>query len=176
VVVVALTRNSRAVAAREKARSLARAAQEREAVLLSLAEEYFVLTGEAEALRDEAADKGARLIEAAKVKAAELAAVAGTEAAVRLGRTPEVVARMLETGASRADVAARLELSVSTVRKIDIDRTGAVAPADQSDDASGDSGPAEAWAEHSDEREHREDVSGSGNQEHGVLREPVPVG
>ena len=115
---MALTKNSRAAAARSKAAELARAAQSREAELLRLAGEYFIEKGEAGAVESEAKAKGLELIEAAKKKAQDLEADAFFAAAEHEASADAVVTQMLATGASVEDVASRVELSAGVVRKI----------------------------------------------------------
>ena len=160
------------VAAREKALRLARAAQEREAVLLNLAEEYFLLTDEADAVRESAKSKGDALVEAAKVKAAQLATDAEAEVRALQEKAPLVVGRMLETGAARADVASRLDLSVSTVRKIDIER------GDSGGEASSGQPEAVAAPEPLSPVRDGSEVEHSWDETTGDVRthEPVPVG
>lgn len=171
---MALTRNSKTMAAREKALRLARAAQQREAALLDLAEEYFVLTDEADAVRESAKSKGAALVEAAKAKAAQLVADADIEAKARLEKAPEVVARMLATGATRADVAERLDLSVSTVRKIDVEKARPTVETSPAGQGSEEEQAAEVGAPVFDDGERF--AQWQDRAEHDTSREPVPVG
>ncbi|POH72179.1 hypothetical protein [Arthrobacter glacialis] len=115
---MALTKNSRAAAARSKAAELARAAQSREAELLRLAGEYFIEKGEAGAVEADAKAKGLELIEAAKKRAQDLEADAFFAAAEHEVNANAVLVKMLATGASIEDVASRVELSAGSVRKI----------------------------------------------------------
>lgn len=115
---MALTKNSRLVAARAKAQELARAAQEREAKLIDLAAEYFLEIANVDAVKEDAAAKGRELVEAAKAKAKELSAKAATDSTQHLADSEAMIGKMLETGASREDVAARLGLGLAVVRKV----------------------------------------------------------
>lgn len=115
---MALTKNSRLVAARAKAQELARAAQEREAKLIDLAAEYFLEIANVDAVKEDAAVKGRELIEAAKTKAKELNVKAATDSTQHLADSEAMIGKMLETGASREDVAARLGLGLAVVRKV----------------------------------------------------------
>lgn len=115
---MALTKNSRLVAARAKAQELARAAQEREAKLIDLAADYFLEIANVDAVKEDAAAKGRELVEAAKARAKELSAKAAAESTQHLADSENVIGKMLDTGASKEDVAARLELGVAVVRKV----------------------------------------------------------
>ena len=115
---MALSKNSRLVAARAKAQELARAVQEREAKLIELAADYFLEIANVDAVKEDAAAKGRGLVEAAKAKAKELSAKATADSTQHLAESENVIGKMLDTGASKEDVAARLELGVAAVRKI----------------------------------------------------------
>lgn len=115
---MALTKNSRLVAARAKAQELARAAQEREAKLIDLAADYFLEIANVDAVKEDAAAKGRELIEAAKAKAKELSAKAATDSTQHLEDSEIAIGKMLDTGASKEDVAARLGLGLAVVRKV----------------------------------------------------------
>ena len=115
---MALSKNSRLVAARAKAQELARAVQEREATLIELAADYFLEIANVDAVKEDAATKGRELVEAAKAKAKELSAKATADSTQHLADSENVIGKMLDTGASKEDVAARLELGVGAVRKV----------------------------------------------------------
>ena len=115
---MALTKNSRLVAARAKAQELARAVQEREAKRIDLTADYFLEIANVDAVKEDAAAKGRGLVEAAKAKAKELSAKATADSTQHLAESENVIGKMLDTGASKEDVAARLELGVAAVRKI----------------------------------------------------------
>ena len=134
---MALTKNSRLVAARAKAQELARAVQEREAKLIELAADYFLEIANVDAVKEDAATKGRELVEAAKAKAKELSAKATADSTQHLADSENVIGKMLDTGASKEDVAARLELGLAAVRKIAKKRQAA--PVDP-DNGSVDSG------------------------------------
>lgn len=130
---MALTKNSRLVAARAKAQELARTVQEREAKLIDLAADYFLEIANVDAVKDDAAAKGRELVEAAKAKAKELSAKAATDSTQHLAESENVIGKMLDTGASKEDVAARLELGLAAVRKVAKKR--AAVPADAGNDS-----------------------------------------
>lgn len=124
---MALTKNSRLVAARAKAQELARTAKERDAKLIDLAADYFVEIANVDAVKEDAAVKGRALVEAAKAKAKELSAKAATASTQHLAKSENVIGKMLDIGASKEDVAARLELGLAAVRKVIKKRSTVVA-------------------------------------------------
>ena len=102
---MAKAHNSKLVEARRKARELATAQQERHEKLLSLAEEYFV-----------AADDADSIVSAAREAAAKLIKDAEAQSEAKRADAQKVIASMVGTGASVADVASRLDLSAAAVR------------------------------------------------------------
>ena len=122
-----MTKNSRLVAARAKAQELARTAKERDAKLIDLAADYFVEIANVDAVKEDAAVKGRALVEAAKTKAKELSAKAATASTQHLAKSENVIGKMLDIGASKEDVAARLELGLADVRKVIKKRSTVVA-------------------------------------------------
>ncbi len=102
---MAKTHNSKLVQARQRARELATAQQERHEKLLQLAETFFVASDDADSVVTEAKEEAARLIRAAEEKSE-----------TKRAEARKVVAAMVDTGASVADVAARLGMTVAAVR------------------------------------------------------------
>lgn len=114
---MALTRNSKMVEARRKARELAQAMQERESQLVTLAEEYFIAGAEAEDVIDRAEEKAQQVIAAAQEKAESIRQNAREESERKSAGSAETIRKMLALGVSRPDVAARLGVSAAVVRK-----------------------------------------------------------
>jgi len=104
------------VDARRRARELAAAQQERHEKLLGLAESYFVAANNADAMVQEAADAALRLVEEAQTKGHDLVRAAKERSTEKRSAARRLIAEMVETGASVADVASRLDLKSSAVR------------------------------------------------------------
>lgn len=102
---MAKAHNSKLVEARRKARELATAQQERHEKLLTLAEEFFVVSDEADTAVSAAREAAARLIQEAEA-----------HSAAKRVEAQKHVSAMVETGASVSDVASRLDISAAAVR------------------------------------------------------------
>lgn len=102
---MAKAHNSKLVEARRKARELAKAQQERHEKLLSLAEDFFVVSDDAD-----------NVVSAAREAAALMIRDAEAHSATKRTEALKHVAAMVETGASVSDVAARLDISPAAVR------------------------------------------------------------
>lgn len=134
---MAKAHNSKLVEARRKARELATAQQERHEKLLTLAEEFFVASDEADGVVAEAKDAAARLIKDAEEQSESKRAEA-----------QKIIAAMVETGASVADVASRLDVTTAAVRAA----VKAAGPAKEERDEADDpaAAPDEPHEQHSD--------------------------
>ena len=102
---MAKAHNSKLVEARRKARELAAAQQERHEKLIILAEEFFVASDEAEGVVSAAKEAAARLIKDAE-----------EQSETKRAEGQKIIAAMVETGASVADVASRLDVTAAAVR------------------------------------------------------------
>ena len=106
-------KSAQQVAAREKARAKAQELTERHERLIDLAAEFFEQEQQAEQIRTEAQERADAIL----VKAEEDAASALAEAGAK-------VQQMLDTGESRAAVAARLGISTAEMKRA-LDGAGA---------------------------------------------------
>lgn len=102
---MAKAHNSKLVEARRKARELATAQQERHEKLLALAEDFFVASDEADSV-----------VSAAREAAEKLIKDAEAQSETKRRRAQTIVAAMVGTGASVADVASRLDVTAAAVR------------------------------------------------------------
>lgn len=110
-------KSAQQVAAREKARAKAQELTERHERLIDLAAEFFEQEQQAEQIRTEAQERADAIL----AKAEQDVEAAAKEAGAK-------VQQMLDTGESRAMVAARLGLSTAEIRRA-LDGAGA-SPAD----------------------------------------------
>ncbi|MHC6223164.1 hypothetical protein [Arthrobacter sp. MMS24-S77] len=133
---MAKAHNSKLVEARRKARELATAQQERHEKLLTLAEEFFVASDEADGVVAEAKEAAARLIKDAE-----------EQSETKRAEAQKIIATMVETGASVADVASRLDVTAAAVRAA----VKATTPVkEKRDDAEPVASPDETHEQHSD--------------------------
>ncbi|MFJ6003947.1 hypothetical protein [Arthrobacter sp. NPDC092385] len=110
-------KSAQQVAAREKARAKAQELTERHERLIDLAAEFFEQEQQAEQIRAEARERADAIL----AKAEQDAEAAAKEAGAK-------VQQMLETGESRAAVAARLGLSTAELKRA-LDGAGTSSPA-----------------------------------------------
>ncbi|TYC96855.1 hypothetical protein FQ377_13535 [Arthrobacter echini] len=109
-------KSAQQVAAREKARAKAQELTERHERLIDLAAEFFEQEQQAEQIRAEARERADAIL----AKAEQDAEAAAKEAGVK-------VQQMLDTGESRAAVAARLGLSTAEMKRA-LDGAGTSSP------------------------------------------------
>jgi hypothetical protein len=109
----ALRKSAQQVAAREKARAKAQELTERHERLIDLAAEFFEQQDQAEQIRTEAQERVDAILAKAEEDAASALAGAGAK-----------VQQMLDTGESRAAVAARLGISTAEIKRA-VDGAGA---------------------------------------------------
>ncbi|GAA5226056.1 helix-turn-helix domain-containing protein [Paeniglutamicibacter antarcticus] len=99
-------KSAQQIAAREKARQKAADFTARNEELIELAAKFIEFDDAAQEMETAAQEKAEKIIEQGKADAEQARNESG-----------DVVARMLETGESRSAVAARLGMSVSTLKK-----------------------------------------------------------
>ena len=109
-------KSAQQVAAREKARAKAQELTERHERLIDLAAEFFEQEQQAEQIRTEARERADAILAKAEQDAEEAAREAGAK-----------VQQMLDTGESRAAVAARLGLSTAEMKRA-LDGAGVSSP------------------------------------------------
>ncbi|MHA7191887.1 hypothetical protein ACX80N_16505 [Arthrobacter sp. MDT2-16] len=117
-------KSAQQVAAREKARAKAQELTERHERLIDLAAEFFEQEQQAEQIRAEARERADVIL----AKAEQDAEAAAKEAGAK-------VQQMLDTGESRAAVAARLGLSTAEMKRALDGASGAAVSADAAKDA-----------------------------------------
>ena len=116
-------KSAQQVAAREKARAKAQELTERHERLIDLAAEFFEQEQQAEQIRAEARERADAIL----AKAEQDAEAAAKEAGAK-------VQQMLDTGESRAAVAARLGLSTAEMKRA-LDGAGTSSPTRDAGDA-----------------------------------------
>ncbi|OUM44627.1 SPFH domain-containing protein [Arthrobacter sedimenti] len=116
-------KSAQQVAAREKARAKAQELTERHERLIDLAAEFFEQQDHAEQIRVEAQERADAILARAEEGAVSALAEAGAK-----------VQKMLDTGESRAAVAARLGLSTAEVKRA-LDGAGVSSPTTDAGDA-----------------------------------------
>ena len=109
-------KSAQQVAAREKARAKAQELTERHERLIDLAAEFFEQEQQAEQIRAEAQERADAILAKAEQEAVAAAKEAGAK-----------VQQMLDTGESRAAVAARLGLSTAEMKRA-LDGSGTSSP------------------------------------------------
>ncbi|GLU61413.1 hypothetical protein [Paenarthrobacter ureafaciens] len=119
-------KSAQQLAAREKARAKAREMTERHERLIEMASEFFEQQEQAEQVRAEAQQKADAIL--AKAEEDATAAVLGSARTVKA---------MLDSGAAKSDVAARLGLSGTEVKRL----AGMVAAAPEITENAGDESP-----------------------------------
>lgn len=128
-------KSAQQVAAREKARAKAQELTERHERLIDLAAEFFEQEQQAEQIRAEARERAEAILAKAEEDAESAAKAAGAK-----------VQQMLDTGESRAAVAARLGISTAEVKRA-LDGAGVSSPSEPAGTASTLAGTAEEVAE-----------------------------